>query len=155
MFEFVTVTMEMYYKNRLLDIAHSRYRPGMNLRNRELSKSTTNIITMKRVRNSIYVLEENIKTIRIVEYLVDMELGTCSCTAGSSGAACRHHAAIAEKFDVNTIHLPPVHAKETRHTFAILVQGQVNIQGIEFYADLVDNSPVNTSHVGTEEPHVV
>ena len=29
MFHFITTTMEIYYSNRLLDIAHSRYRPGM------------------------------------------------------------------------------------------------------------------------------
>ena len=32
MFQFVTLTMENYYVNRLLDMAHSRYRPDIALR---------------------------------------------------------------------------------------------------------------------------
>ncbi len=32
MFDFIATTLEMYYRNRLLDIAHSRYRPGTLLR---------------------------------------------------------------------------------------------------------------------------
>ena len=30
-FQFATLTMEKYYVNRLLDVAHSRYRPGIAL----------------------------------------------------------------------------------------------------------------------------
>ena len=32
MFQFVTTTMEAYFTNRLLDIAHSRYRPRVALK---------------------------------------------------------------------------------------------------------------------------
>ena len=32
MFQFITVTMVKYFINRLLDMAHSRYRPGIALR---------------------------------------------------------------------------------------------------------------------------
>ena len=37
-----TVTMEMYYMNRLLDMAHSRYRPGLTLHYQELEKLQKN-----------------------------------------------------------------------------------------------------------------
>ena len=36
MFQFVTVTMEKYFMSRLLDMAHSRFRPGIAMRYREL-----------------------------------------------------------------------------------------------------------------------
>ena len=151
MFEFVTVTMDMYYANRLLDIAHSRYKPGLNLRYRELSKSTLNVVNMKQVRDSIYLVQEDIPNIGMVEYVVDMELGTCSCSTGCTGAACRHQAALAKKFEVKTINLPPLHAKETRHTLAILAQGKQHVQGIDFYADLLDDSYAETPHIKTED----
>ena len=151
MFEFVTVTMDMYYANRLLDIAHSRYKPGLNLRYRELSKSTLNVVNMKQVRDSIYLVQEDISNIGMVEYVVDMELGTCSCSTGCTGAACRHQAALAMKFEVKSINLPPLHAKETRHTLAILAQGKQHVQGIDFYADLLDDSYAETQHIKTED----
>ena len=40
MFNYITDTMEKYYKNRLLDMAHSRYRPGISLRFRDVYKLT-------------------------------------------------------------------------------------------------------------------
>ena len=36
MFQFITVTMEKYFINRLLDMAHSRYCPGIALRYKAL-----------------------------------------------------------------------------------------------------------------------
>ena len=36
MFQFVTVTMEKYFMSRLLDMAHSRFRPGIAMHYREL-----------------------------------------------------------------------------------------------------------------------
>ncbi len=66
MFDFITATMEVYYAGRLLDIAHSRYKPGLNLRYRELSKLTLNIVNMKQVRDSTYTVEENISNIGLL-----------------------------------------------------------------------------------------
>ena len=44
MFDFVATTMEMYYSNRLLDIAHSRYRPGTLLRYKYLENLQDHIL---------------------------------------------------------------------------------------------------------------
>ena len=68
-----------------------------------------------------------------------MELGTCSCTVGSTGAAFRHQAALAKTYKVKTIDLPPLHNKETRQTLAIIAQGKENVQDITFYADLLES----------------
>ena len=151
MFDFITVTMDTYYTNRLLDIAHSRFRPGLNLRYRELSKATSNIVEMKQVRDSIYIVHEDIPNIGMTDYVVDMELGTCSCTVGSTGAACRHQAALAKKYEVKTINLPPLHDKETRQTLAIIAQGKQNVQDIAFYADLLDKPSTKLQHTITDE----
>ena len=151
MFDFITVTMDTYYTNRLLDIAHSRFRPGLNLRYRELSNATSNIVEMKQVRDSIYIVHEDIPNIGMTDYVVDMELGTCSCTVGSTGAACRHQAALAKKYEVKTINLPPLHDKETRQTLAIIAQGKQNVQDIAFYADLLDKPSTKLLHTITDE----
>ncbi len=149
MFDFITATMEVYYAGRLLDIAHSRYKPGLNLRYRELSKSTLNIVKMKQVRDSTYIVEEDIPNIGLLEYVTDMELGTCSCTTGCTGAACRHQAALAKKFEVKTINMPPLHDKQTRHMLAILAHGKQHVLEIDFYADLLE-SHTGKKHSNTE-----
>ena len=140
MFEFITTTMETYYCNRLLDIAHSRYRPGISLRYRELTRNRQNITT-KFARDSVYTVEEKVPSSKdsessvCMEYVVDMELGTCSCTVGCSGAACRHQAMVAEQFQLSSVTIAPVHSVEQRHTFATIARG-TRALSIEFYADL-------------------
>ena len=141
MFQFITTTMESYYSNRLLDIAHSRYRPGLSLRYRELTRNRQKI-TAKFARDNIYTVEERVPCSKntdstiCMEYVVDMELGTCSCTMGWSGAACRHQAIVAQQFQLSSVTIAPVHSVEQRYMFAKIARGSRNTKGIEFYADL-------------------
>ena len=50
MFQFVTTTMEAYFTNRLLDIAHSRYRPGVALKYKEVDTTDMEIKEIKKCR---------------------------------------------------------------------------------------------------------
>ena len=43
MFEFIAITMEKYFCNRLLDLAHSRYRPGIAIKYKDLYSSLDTI----------------------------------------------------------------------------------------------------------------
>ena len=95
MFYFVVTTMEMYYSNRLLDIAHSRYRPGTLLRYKYLENQQDYISSMQHIRENIYMVHET-KDGQTLDYLVEMEIGICSCPTGCTGAACRHQAAVAK-----------------------------------------------------------
>ena len=109
MFEFITVIMDKYYTNRLLDIAHSRYLPNIALCFKDIHvyESTHSITTAVRVRDSIYCVAENIKEMGELEFTVDMEIGSCSGPNGCTGSACRHQAAVAKKYNINTIISPP------------------------------------------------
>ena len=98
MFQFVTIAMEKYFANRLLDMAHSRFRPGIALRYKELYKLQNTIVKTKHIRDSIYMVEERLPNIGELDYLVDMDIGTCSCSKGSNGAACKHQASVAREF---------------------------------------------------------
>ena len=49
MFQFVTTTMEAYFTNRLLDLAHSRYRPGVALRYKQVDTSHMDVKDIKNV----------------------------------------------------------------------------------------------------------
>lgn len=89
MFQFVTATMDTYYSSRLLDIAHSRFRPGISLHYRELAKLQIHITNLEQVRDTIYLVQEERmfkETEIVLDYFVDMELGMCSCSIGSTGA---------------------------------------------------------------------
>lgn len=137
MFQFVTTTMDTYYSNRLLD----RFRPGVSLRYRQLHSLQKNIINLKHVRETIYVVQEKVLLKEsdseiILDYLVDMDLGVCSCP---TGAACRHQAAVAKEFKLASVNVAPVHSKQSRHTFAVIARGEQHTRGIEFYGDLMEN----------------
>ena len=47
------------------------------------------------------------------EYLVDMELGICSCSTGSNGAA---YAAIAKKFQIACLNIAPICTQKKHDT---------------------------------------
>ena len=78
MSQFTATTLEMYYMNRLFNIAHSQYRLGLTLHYRELDKLQKNISEVKHIRDSIYVVYETVKEVGQLDYIVDMELCTCS-----------------------------------------------------------------------------
>ena len=96
MFELITVIMEKYYTNRLLDIAHNRYRPNIALRFKAIYESVHSITTVVQIRDSIYCVAEKLKEIGELEFTVDIEIGTCSCLKGCTGSACRHQIAVAK-----------------------------------------------------------
>ena len=129
MFEFITVIM---------DIAHSRYRPNIALCFKDISESTHFVTTIVGVRDFIYYVAENITEMGELEYTVDMEIGACFCSKGSTGSACRHQAAVAKKYHINTITIPSFHSKEARRMFAVLARRKDNVMGIDFYSDLCD-----------------
>ena len=132
MFQFITTTMEMYYMNRLFDIAHSRYRPGPTLRYRELDKQQKNVSEVKHIRDSIYVVYETIEEVGQLDYIVDMELCTCSCSVGQTGAACRHQAAIAKQYNIASLNIVPIHCRETRQLYATIARGSGYVMEEEF-----------------------
>ena len=152
MFHFITTTMEIYYSNRLLDIAHSRYRPGTLLRYRDLEKQQDHIASVKLVRDSIYMVHETKDGITL-DYLVEIEIGICSCAIGLTGAACKHQAAVAKHFKLATVNVAPVHSKECRQLFAIIARGKENTQDIQFYADLIDSDHATTVSTNQGSEH--
>ena len=138
MFQFVTTTMEVYFTTRLLDIAHSRYRPGVALKYKEVDTASMEIKEIKNCRQSIYAVTIEVKEIGELEYVVDMEQGICSCSKGSTGAACKHQAAVAKEFNVSSVNIAPIHSKEARMRYAVLATGKALSE--DFYAHLKDTS---------------
>ena len=69
MFQFVTTTMEAYFTNRLLDLAHSRYRPGVALRYKQVDTSHMDVKDIKKCRQTTYIVVEEVKQIGELEYV--------------------------------------------------------------------------------------
>ena len=150
MFQFVT--MEKYFVNRLLDMAHSRFRPGIAVRYKELHNLQKTITGTTKLRNSTYLVTEDVENIGELEYLVDMDIGVCSCSRGCNGAACKHQVAVAKAFSICPVNLAPYYSKEARKMFADLAIGG-GAMATDFYADLRSPSHINsTIHAATEQP---
>ena len=151
MFNFISDTVEKYYQNRLLDMAHSRYRPGISLCFRDICKLTATIVHIEQFSESIYCVSEEIKE-ELFEFFVDMEVGTCSCIKGLTGCECKHLAAIAKEGKVNSVNIPPFFSKTARRTFAILAVGKNKAMHLDFYANLRDNSqsPPSTNNLNLD-----
>jgi len=78
---------------------------------------------IQKVRDNIYIVQENDKENNKFDFLCDMELGICSCTTGSTGAACQHQAAVAKHFKLVSVNIPPIDSSEMRHLFAVKAKG--------------------------------
>ena len=58
--EFITITVEQYFCNRLLDLAHSIYRPGIAIKYKDLSLAQNNYLNtylsvVCRMHNRVFV----------------------------------------------------------------------------------------------------
>ena len=144
--------MDKYFANRLLDIAHSRFRPRValcykNVYDQMIQNSITDIVQLS---DSVYEVIELLKGVGKLEFLVDTDIGTCSCIKGSSGTACKHQAAVVKKFNISICTIPPFFSKEERRMFAILATGEA--MGVDFYADLTDATCTINNKSKTECP---
>ena len=130
--------MEQYFCNRLLDIAHSRYRPEIAIKYKHLYCSLDTVTHTEQLFQHIYLVTEKTKTEEQQD--MAMELGVYSCIKGYVGATCKHQAAVANNFTIPAVNLPPFHAKEARRLYAILPRGQSKVMEIKFCNDLREES---------------
>lgn len=131
--------MEQYFCNRLLDIAHSRYRPGIAIKYKHLYSSLDTITHTEQLFQYVYLVTEKVKK-EEQQFYVDMELGVCSCIKGYAGAVCKHQAAVAKNFTIPAVNIPLFHAKEARRLYAILARGESRVMEVKFYNDLREES---------------
>ena len=88
----------------------------------------------KKTQDSTYLVTVDVEKIGELEYVVDMDIGVCSCSKGFYGAGCKHQATVAKVFNVCTVNLAPYYSKEARKIFADLALGEKSM-ATEFYAD--------------------
>ncbi|CAG8805163.1 37855_t:CDS:2, partial [Gigaspora margarita] len=66
-------------------------------------------------------------------YIVNSEIGVCSCPVGMSGALCKHQRAVAAKFHISIFNFIPSLTPNDRAIYAYIALGYIN-QDRSFYA---------------------
>ena len=96
MFQFVTDAMELYYKKRLLSIAHNRFDHCIAVKYKGLNAAIIPANKISKPNDSQRLFTVSSKIDSGIYYRVDMDLCTCSCPQGMDGSPCIHQAAVAK-----------------------------------------------------------
>lgn len=139
MFGFITDTMELYYQNRLLQIAHNRIsRPLIQKYGKHFKQAVD--ITVKQTHEdhlfctyqTIQVKEQSVT----MQFKVNTLISACNCDKGLSGAPCSHQVAVTLKQEKNANTLLPVYKKEIKRLFAKVALGEAHKTTLGFYATI-------------------
>ena len=145
LFEFLTVTFELYYERRLLAVAHNRMDRYISLRYKGLGAAKVNqdSIQTSTTDSHVYVIKSTLYENK--EYEVDTQKWTCTCTVGRtgypSGEPCKHQHAVANKFKLIAPNLLPYFNGEGRYLHGLIALGQDRVGDKSFYFGMKDKIP--------------
>ncbi len=88
LFEFITVTFDLYYERRLLANAYSRMDRYIALRYKGLNAAKVKSDDIQPSSDNMYVVKS--PTSVGLEHVVDTEKWTCTCTVGRTGDECMY-----------------------------------------------------------------
>ena len=132
MFSFITECLELYYTRKLLSAAHSRIDRYVSLKFQGIKCATVSQESITKLDSNSYLI--NSQTEVGVKYLVDMEIGVCSCNAGRDGSPCSHQTAVVRHYKIFSINCIPV-TSEARQLLAKVAVGNSSLPP-EFYSSL-------------------
>ena len=149
MFQFVTDALENYMKRKLLNIAHNRFdyyisRKFKGLLAEMVDKSSISIVSAEK---KIY----HVKSTRdsTIKYIIDMEIGTCSCEKGKNGSPCSHQAAIVYHCHTQSLNFIPTIHPAQRQEIAYLAMGESVRKDPEFYCSLHETREITSNTTKT------
>ena len=126
LFEFLTITFEVYYERRLLAIAYNRVDRYVSLRYKGLGANKVDHNDIKKPTECSCKYTVRSQT-RNIEYEVDTERWTCTCSVGRtgqpSGEPCKHQHAVASKHNLTAPNLVPYFNGDGRYLHAIVALG--------------------------------
>ena len=140
LFEFLTVTFELYYERRLLAVAHNRMDRYISLRYKGLGAVKVNeeSICKSSTADHVYLVKSTVFVDK--EYEVDTQKWTCTCTVGRtgypSGEPCKHQHSVAKKYGLTAPNLLPYFNGEGRYLYALIALGQDRVGDKSFYAGM-------------------
>ena len=111
LFEFLTVTFELYYERCLLAVAHNRMDSYISLRHKGIGAAKVNQDSIHESTKAghVYLIKSTVYMDK--EYEVGIQKWTCTCTVGRtgypSGEPCKHQHAVAKKLNMTAPNLSP------------------------------------------------
>ncbi|XP_077556983.1 uncharacterized protein LOC144170840 [Haemaphysalis longicornis] len=151
--EFLAVTWETYFRNRIIDHANSRV-AGHRLLYEKLLKRLPETAKDRTVScgDGLYVVPSGKEDGPM--YNVNSTIGLCTCRSGQQGAFCKHQALVHKVFG-GTFPNAPLLTREGRHELGRLALGDA-CPGAEFFKGLHENSSepqaAPAEHFDVEEP---
>ena len=106
MFSFITECLELHYTRKLLSAAHNQIDRYVSLKFQGIKCATISLESITKLDSNSYLV--NSQTEVGVKYLVDMEIGVCSCNASHDGSPCSHQAAVVRHCNIFSINCIPV-----------------------------------------------
>ena len=147
LFDFLTVTFELYYERRLLAVAHNRMDRYISLKYKGLGVAKINqeSIRQSTTAGHVYLVKSTVYADK--EYEIDTQKWTCTCTVGRtgypSGEPCKHQHAVANKLNVTAPNLLPYFNADGRYLHALIAVGPHRVGEKNFYAGMKETTSSN------------
>lgn len=108
LFHFITEDLEMYFQRKLLSLAFGKPQ-NLHLAARCFGRkaSSANLNSITKDDQSPFKFYVPSREDSNVVYVVDCNLGICTCQQGVNGNVCPHQAAVALKFGINNVNFIP------------------------------------------------
>ena len=136
MFQFVTEALEIYYKRRLLSVAHNHFDHFIAKKYKGFNAHAIPVDKIHKRDDSPFQFIVGSKSDPSVTYDVDMELGACSCPQGRDGSPCVHQAAVTLHFQSPSFNFIPTLHPSMRRDIAIVALGEQAEKDLAFYSSL-------------------
>lgn len=153
LFSFITECLELYYTRKLLSVAHNRIDRYISIKFQGIKSATISREHITQFDSEAGTYLVNSQTERGVKYLVNMDLGICSCSGGQDGSPCSHQAAIVKWLHIPSVNCVPVVSPESRQLLANIALGSGSIQAPQFYSSLHEKS-LTVSTPSTKSPEL-
>ncbi|CAG8697421.1 17913_t:CDS:2, partial [Funneliformis caledonium] len=145
-FQFIITTMERFYERRVLEIAH-RHIGHLRIAKRFLCPNWK-IINMNAIQKTCVDNEFLVPSTKDANtfYIINSEIGVCSCPVRMTGAPCKHQGAVSMKYHLSNFNFVPSLTSNDCITYAYIALGYVT-ENKSFYASLhAQQSIIQSQH---------
>ena len=133
LFHFITEDLEMYFQRKLLSLAFGK---PQNLHFAACcfgrNTSSINLNSITKDDQSPFKFNVPSREDSNLVYVVDCNLGICTCQQGVNGNAGSHQAAVALKFGIKNVNFIPQTANETFNLATLAVRSNNNFRVAQF-----------------------
>jgi hypothetical protein len=122
--DFLTTRMEVYYQQKLIDVANNRTHRLLQSRFYKCA-SCISAESIKQMSEHTFEVASEKEENKV--YTVDMSVGFCSCPVGQTGGPCKHQFAIIKTFNLASWNFVPINSMALRQMYYSVAVGENNI----------------------------